>query len=132
MEAEVESLRTELEKASKEAEVSAISTGKPLPDNWAAPMQMATQKTLRQVAAYGESMEAEVESLKSQLESASTEAEAALMARDAMAEELSAETRKKEMHHDKARQFYAEAAEAKAALASAQAELDQLRDAGDA
>ena len=95
-------------------------------------MQMATKKALRQVAIYSTSMEAEVEGLRSQLEIKSKEAEEAQAAKELLAEELAKETRKKEMHHAKAREFYAEASAAKSALASVRAELDELRaDNGD-
>ena len=145
IEAEVELLRAKLDVASKEAEAVAVAkTGRPLPDDWAMPMQMAIKKTLRQVTIYGTSMETQAALLKAQLETASSEAEAAQLAiqqaeeaNKALSEELASETRKKEMHLEKARGFYAEAAAAKkeaaeatAALASVQAELEQLR-AGD-
>ena len=127
VETEVKNLRAQLETSSKEAEQKASSAGLSLPDDWALPMQMATKRTLRQVEVYGASMEAEVDNLREQLEK---EAEAGRAAK----EELVSESRKKEMHYGKAKQFYAEAAaakqeaaELKAALESVQAELDQLR-----
>lgn len=132
MDGEVESLRSLLETTSKEVEAVAVSVGRPLADDWAVPMQMATKKALRQVAIYSTSMEAEVEGLRSQLEIKSKEAEEAQAAKELLAEELAKETRKKEMHHAKAREFYAEASAAKSALASVRAELDELRaDNGD-
>ena len=142
MDGEVESLRSLLETTSKEVEAVAVSVGRPLADDWAVPMQMATKKALRQVAIYSTSMEAEVEGLRSQLEIKSKEAEEAQAAKEELetavvgakllAEELAKETRKKEMHHAKAREFYAEASAAKSALASVRAELDELRaDNGD-
>ena len=66
--------------------------------------------------------QAEVQSTKELLETATTGAKA-------LVGELEDTTRKKEMHYDKARKFYAEAMQAKEGLASLQAELEQLRDA---
>jgi len=77
METEVEALRSKLEAASKETEAIADSKGQPLPDDWSTPMQMAINKTLRQVSIYGASMESEVEALRTKLEAASKEAEEA-------------------------------------------------------
>ena len=70
MEAEVENLRSLLESTSKEVEQAASSVGTKLPEDWAAPMQMATSKTMRQVALYGTKMEAEVEQLQNELDTA--------------------------------------------------------------
>lgn len=133
MEAEVKSLKEQLDATTNEAIQAAVKRGRPLPDDFAAPLQMATTKALRQVTLYGTSMDAEVESLRAQLESASKEVEAAQAVKEELAvavsgakelaEELAKVTRQKEMHHNKAREFYAEAA-------ALRKELDELRAAG--
>ena len=63
---------------------------------------------------------AELEAAKEQLEVASSGAKK-------MAEELAGETRKKEMHHAKAREFFAEAKAAKKEVEELKAELEALR-----
>ena len=73
VEDEVKALRDQLETVEEETERRAISIGRPLPDDWARPMQMATKRTLRQVEMYGASMEAEMASLREQLESVQAE-----------------------------------------------------------
>ena len=120
MEMEVERLREQLASTSKEVEEVATSYGQKLPDDWAAPLQMATKKTMRQVATFAASMEAEVESLGEQLVVAEDGAKL-------LVEELKVETRKKNMHWDKAKTFYKEAADAKAELALVKAELEALK-----
>jgi len=132
MESEVDRLKQQLESTSKEVESAARDVGRPLPDDWDAPIHIATKRTIRQVEVYCTSMQAEVEHLTASLETSSKMERIATMRATALAEELASETRKKEMHHEKARQFYAEAQAAKeaaaassAALARVQAELDR-------
>ena len=76
---------------------------------------------------------AEVVAVKEQLEAASLEARAAMEQTETattgatqLATELEQMTRKKEMHHDKARQFYAEAKAAKEQLETATTGAKQL------
>ena len=79
-------------------------------------------------------VKAEAKAAKAQLESAAaeaTEAKAQLATATAgakaLVEELAGVTRKKEMHHDKAKEFYAEAKAAKEEVAALQAEVAALK-----
>ena len=71
MESEVDRLKHQLESTSKEVESAARDVGRPLPDDWDAPIHIATKRTIRQVEVYCTSMQAEVEHLTASLETSS-------------------------------------------------------------
>lgn len=78
------------------------------------------QKTLWEQNEKFNSLRAEVEAAKAEATAAKEELETAKEGAKSLSEQLEGETRKKDMHHEKAKEFYAE-------LKAAKKELDELR-----
>ena len=106
-----------------------------LNDDWAAPMEVATKKTMRQVASYRSKMEAEVENLRSLLESTAASSVGTKLPED-WAAPMQMATRKTMRQvalygtkmEAEVEQLQNELDTATAAIASLQAELDGLRE----